>query len=340
MIWRALLLAASTVVPGATAQEVGGSQPRPVDRFEEEIQVLAKLPGPPLRKVTRDDHVLWILGYPKWVPHDLLWRSDSVEHMLAQSGEYLTPPEARVSTLNPVKVTRLLKQFRRTRRIPDRGTLENLLPEDLYLLFSETRLRYAPKQDDLERLRPSVAGKELFYSAARSGGLERGYTIHRAIEKRAREHKVKEVRTVLSERYKDSPLLDSTEDMSAGAEQSCLQARLQGLDAHLEELRQLAAAWAEGDLASLRAAHPGDPAAEVCDPWRLSLNSEELSQMESRGWEFWLENADRALTNNDSTFATLPLEDLLRADGPLSQLRDRGYEVVEPDETPPKENQG
>ena len=38
MTWRALLLAASAAVPGAIAQEVGGSQPPPVDRFEEEIE--------------------------------------------------------------------------------------------------------------------------------------------------------------------------------------------------------------------------------------------------------------------------------------------------------------
>ena len=127
----------------------------------------------------------------------------------------------------------------------------------------------SPKRDDLERLRPSVAAKELFDSAAQSAGLESGFTIHGAIEKRARKHNVKEVPTVLSERYKESTLLDSMEEMSAGAEQTCLQARLQGLDAQLEAHTRLATAWAEGDLASLRA-HPGDSATEACDPRRLA----------------------------------------------------------------------
>ncbi len=340
MIWRALLLAASTVVPGATAQEDGGSQPRPVDLVEEEIQVLGKLPGPPLWKVTRGDHVLWILGTPELVPDGLRWQSDSIEKVLAQSREYLTSRAVTVRASNPVRVVRGLRQFRRTRRIPDRETLEDLLPEDLYQLFSETRLRYAPKQDDLERLRPNVAAKELFDSAAQSAGMERWHIIHRAIERSARKHRVKEVRTVLSKRFKDSTdLLDEMEEMSGGAEQTCLQARLQGLDAQLEAHARLAAAWAVGDLASLRA-HPGDPATEACDPRRLAPDPEELREMESRSWELWLENAERALSNNDSTFAILPLEDLLRADGPLSQFRERGYEVVEPDETPPERQQG
>ena len=181
--------------------------------------------------------------------------------------------------------------------------------------------------------------KELFDSAAQSAGLVSGFTIHGAIDKRARKHNVREVPTVLSERYKDSTLLDSMEEMSAGAEQTCLQARLQGLDAQLEAHTRLAAAWAEGDLASLRA-HPGDSATEACDPRRLAAHPEELIQTESRSWALWLENADRALSNNDSTFAILPLKDLLRPDGPLSWLRERGYEVLEPDETPPEGQEG
>ncbi len=336
--WKALLLVASAAMPAATAQEDGGSKPPPVDRFEEEILVMGKLPGPPLWKVTKDDHVLWILGIPNLVPDNLLWRSDSVEHALAHSSEYLTSRDLLIKASNPVNIMRGLKKIQRTRRIPDHETLEDLLPEDLYQLFLETRLRYAPKRDDLERLRPSVAAKELFDSAAQSAGLERGHTIHRVVEKRARKHNVKKVPTVLVQRYKDSTLLDEMEEISAAAEQTCLQARLEGLDAQLEAFTRLASAWAEGDLASLRA-HPGDSATEACDPRRLAPHPEALSQMESRLWVLWLENADRALSNNDSTFAILPLKDLLRPDGPLSRLRQRGYEVLEPDETPPEEQQ-
>ena len=335
MIWRALLLAASVAVPGAIAQENDESQPAPVDVVEEEIQVVGDLPGPPLWKVTKDDHVLWILGTPELVPDGLRWQSDSIEDALAQSSEYLTSPSLRVGTTNPLKGVRLLRKHMRTRRIPDRGTLEGVLPEDLYQLFSETRLRYAPKRDGLEELRPSVAAEELFDSAAQSAGLESGRTIGRAIEKRARKHNVKKVPANLFERYKDSPLLDSIREVSAGAEQACLQALLQGLDAQLEAHARLATAWAVGDLASIRA-HSGDSATGVCDFFTLALDPEVLSQAVSRVRALWLENVDRALSDNESTFAVLPLGDLLLPDGLLSRLRQRGYEVVEPDEAPPE----
>ena len=332
MIWRALLLAASAAVPGAIAQENDEPQPAPVDVVEEEIQVVGELPGPPLWKVTKDDHVLWILGTPGLVPNDLLWHPDSIEHALAHSSEYLPSPSLRVGATNPVRARRLNKLLR---RMPDRGTLEDVLPENLYRLFSETRLRYAPKRDGLEELRPSVAAEELFDSAAQSAGLESGRTIGRAIEKRARKHNVKKVPANLSERYKDSPLYDSIREVSADAEQACLQTLLQGLDAQLEAHERLATAWAVGDLASIRA-HSGDSATGVCNSIRLAFDPEVLSQVVSRGRALWLENVDRALSDNESTFAVLPLGDLLRADGPLSWLRQRGYEVVEPDETPPE----
>ena len=332
MIWRALLLAASAAVPAAIAQENDESRPAPVEVVEEEIQVVGDLPGPPLWKVTRDDHVLWIFGTPKLVPDDLPWHPDSVDHALAHSSEYLPPPSLRVSLINPVKAWRLIK---RIRRIPDQGTLEDVLPEDLYRLFSETRLSYAPKGDSLEELRPSVAAEELFDSAAQSAGLESGRTIGRAIEKRAKKHNVRKVPAHLSERYKDSPLFDSIQEMSPGAEQACLQALLQGLDAQLEAHTRLASAWAVGDLASIRA-HSGDSATGVCESFTLAFDPQLLSQTESRSWALWLENVDRALTDNESTFAVRPLGDVLRADGPLSWLRQRGYEVLEPDETPPE----
>ena len=334
MNWRALLLAASAAapaVPAATAQQTDESRPTPVDLIKEEIQVVGQLPGPPLWKVTKNDHVLWILGTPRLVPNDLLWHSDSVEHALAHSSEYLPSTSLRVTLLNPVKAWRLIK---RIRRIPDRGTLEDVLPEDLYQLFSETKLRYAPNQDNLERLRPSVAAEALFDSAVQSAGLESGHAIRRAIEKTARKHNVKKVPTSLTERYKDSPLFDSMQEVSPGVEQTCLQARLQELDARLEAHTRLASAWAVGDLATLRA-HPGDSATGTCDSYALAFDPEELSRMESRSRALWLENVDRALTDNDSTFAVLPLDALLRPDGPLSWLRQRGYEVLEPDETRP-----
>ena len=66
---------------------------------------------------------------------------------------------------------------------------------------------------------------------------------------------------------------------------------------------------------------------EACDLRRLPPHPEQLVLGVSRSRTLWHDNADRVLSDNASTFAVLPLVDLLRRDGPLSQFRARGYEV-------------
>jgi hypothetical protein len=45
----------------------------------------------------------------------------------------------------------------------------------------------------------------------------------------------------------------------------------------------------------------------------------------------WLEAAEAALAKNVSTVAALPIESLLREDGMLAALRERGYTVQAPE---------
>jgi hypothetical protein len=45
----------------------------------------------------------------------------------------------------------------------------------------------------------------------------------------------------------------------------------------------------------------------------------------------WLAEADSALSDNESSFAVLPISQLLKADGWLAKLRARGYSVQDPD---------
>ena len=45
----------------------------------------------------------------------------------------------------------------------------------------------------------------------------------------------------------------------------------------------------------------------------------------------WLAEADTALNDNESSFAVLPISQLLKPDGWLAKLRERGYSVRDPD---------
>jgi len=47
-------------------------------------------------------------------------------------------------------------------------------------------------------------------------------------------------------------------------------------------------------------------------------------------YDEWLAAADHALTNNQVTFAMLPMSELLGANGRLAKLKARGYSVEPP----------
>jgi hypothetical protein len=56
---------------------------------------------------------------------------------------------------------------------------------------------------------------------------------------------------------------------------------------------------------------------------RMALTNASLNQA-------WLDAAENALATNASTFAVLPINELLAEDGLLSTLKAEGYEVREP----------
>jgi hypothetical protein len=47
-------------------------------------------------------------------------------------------------------------------------------------------------------------------------------------------------------------------------------------------------------------------------------------------YDKWLTAADEALTENVSSFAVLPISEMLQADGWLDRLRAKGYSIKEP----------
>jgi hypothetical protein len=60
------------------------------------------------------------------------------------------------------------------------------------------------------------------------------------------------------------------------------------------------------------------------------LNLQGIDDPAGRRVHAWLGAVDRALAANRSTLAILPIDELLKQNGKLSLLRERGYRVEEP----------
>lgn len=301
----------------------------------EEVLVTGQQPGPGLWKVTRPDvstgHVLWILGSHSPLPKKMSWRSMEVEAVLAASQELLAPASVDAD-VGPLGGITLLPSLVGVRNNPDGRHLQDVVPADLYARWLPLKARYLGRDDDVEKWRPIFAAQELYQAALEQQGLVPYMGVWPAVEKLARkkrvrmiepevELKVTKARSAIKE-FKSMPLADV----------DCFARTIQRLENDLDLMRERANAWAVGDVPRLQRLAPVERASACIG---VMLDS---SLMRERGFTdvpdrvraAWMTAAEQALARNVSTVAVLSVDELLRPDGYLARLRQRGYVVEDP----------
>jgi hypothetical protein len=301
----------------------------------EEVLVTGHQPGPGLWKVTRPadgtDHVLWILGSYGPLPKKMSWRSTELEAALAGSQAVIAPVSMRASVGALGGVT-LLPSLVGLRRNPDGARLEDVVPPELYARWLPLKERYIGRDGDVEKWRPIFAAQELYEQALRKSGLEPYGVVWPAVEKRARKARVKIVEPEVEVRI-DKPRAAIKEFKQAPLDDhECFAKTIERLEADLELMKVRANAWASGDVEKLRALAPVDNASACI---AVALNAEVLRERGAGDWaaqraSAWLEAVETAFAANASTVAVLNVEQILRPDGYVAQLRARGYVVEDP----------
>ncbi len=112
----------------------------------------------------------------------------------------------------------------------------------------------------------------------------------------------------------------------------CFAGTLDRLETDLDTMRERANAWATGDIDALRSL-PFTDQNQICADAVLQAGitrERGLDDLRERLAAAWLAAAETALANNKSTFAILPMREVLGAGGYIETLRSRGYEVEEP----------
>jgi uncharacterized protein YbaP (TraB family) len=290
----------------------------------EEFTVTGRYPGPPLWKVSQGTHELWIFGTLSVIPKDITWGSVIVERVVGRADEVLRPPGVDAWARNPFRYPALFYRARKLSRNADGATLSEVLPAEIYARYAMIRDRYdAPR--NLEQQRPAIVAGRLFGRAIDAAGLSSGRKLQGSIDKLARDARVKTIDTEI--RADPGDLLDAAEALSKQAELDCFATVLASIEHDLPGIAERARAWAVGDIAALRRFDYPDIEGECLSFAGTSAGLRETFQ---RAEDAWLEAAERALAENQTTFATLGVGDLLRADGPLARLRERGYDVHEP----------
>jgi hypothetical protein len=173
---------------------------------------------------------------------------------------------------------------------------------------------------------------ELYAKANRKAGLGQKPVITPVIEAVLKQRKMKITPTTLKIKIDDpkAAIKDFTREGVNDLE--CFRASLDRVEKDIPEMVDRANAWSVGDLDALRAL-PSEKQAGACISALTSgefARKRGMSDVEARVRAQWLEAAEGALQKNRVTFAILPIAELLKADGYLSYLQAKGYQVEAP----------
>jgi TraB/PrgY/gumN family len=333
----------------------------------ETVLVTGEQPGPGLWKVSRDGHVMWVLGSIGEVPDTFNWRTKELEARIAESQEVLYPGWPRVNLdVSVFQALTLVPSAFKAAKNPDGATLKDLLTPGAYATWLRLRKKYLDDDDDIEKYRPMICEDKLNDAIGKKAmkGL-RMSPVDAVVRKIARKHKVRIHTLPPVERKieveKPRSILKAARNLDL-AEGECVGrnlVRTEKMDAMGLLAYDVAPtnAWATGDLDAMR--QKPDPALaelqrEDCGTAALNaaMNStnSELPAEVSRGIDLikqqeemykqagaesernWLEAAEAALANNKSTVAVLPMNVVLNPWIYLAKLKEKGYVVEAPDD--------
>ena len=321
----AAALAAASSLAGAAGVAAAPMSGAGLEQLDE-IAIIGERPGPRLWKVSKGDHVLWLLGTLSHIPKRMTWRSSEVESALAGSQQLLASGPSVSASVGPFAAIRLYMQWRRTQKNPDRLRLDVWLPAPLYARFEALKARFDPGDDGIEELRPSFAALRLYEHAVDAAGMTQHDEVEQAVIKLAKRRGIPIQRATL--RVEDpSGTLKEVSALPPTTEVDCLAATVTRIETDLPSMQQRARAWAVGDVDRLRAL-PYPNQREVCIS--ALANSPRIKALVDTLVRAWSIEAEAALDRNRVSFAMRPIYELLDSDGPLAKFRAEGYVVTGP----------
>jgi uncharacterized protein YbaP (TraB family) len=310
---------------GLRAADAAAGSPPALQQLDE-VDVVGERTGPRLWKISKGDHVLWLLGTLTHIPKRMTWRSAEVENALGQSQELLDSGFSVSASIGPISAVKLYFQWRHTEKVPEHTTLKSWVPAPLYARFEAVKANFDNGDKGIEELRPSLAALRLYDKAVDAAGLTERDDVEQAVVRLAKKLHVP-VHRPKFEVSDPSAALKELSTLPPSLEIDCLDATVTRIESDLQNMQQRARAWSVGDVDRLQAlTFPNQR--EVCIT--AISNSPRMKQMVDRAQQLWLDEAEAALTRNRVSFAMRPIYDLFDASGPLARFRQEGYRIEGP----------
>ncbi len=227
----------------------------------DEIVVTGEYAGPGLWQVTHPDypgHTLWILGEPPPLPNRMRWHPQKVERVALQSQEILLQPGFSLKPDKKVGVFRMLSLVPaalKLRKNPDKATLRELIPPDIYARWLVQKKLYLGRDSGVEKMRPFLVAQKLRDAAFKEMDLGVGGAWG-AIAKMVGEKKIPVTSPSLDFTFKTDELRAQIKSFARQklADEECFAQTVALTEAlsnkQVEDAR--ARAWATADLARLQ----------------------------------------------------------------------------------------
>jgi uncharacterized protein YbaP (TraB family) len=312
-----LICASLATATSAFAQTTDLMPTDPGSAVVEELQVVARPPGPALWLVEKGGAKLYVVGSAPPLPHQLKWDSPRLNRAMDQASLVLVPPEASVG---PLQVTKFFLTGGGGVRQPFGKKLENRLPPDLLARFVNAREQAQRTAVPYKDWKPAVAGFVLLSDFRQAAGLSEAKPVS-TIERMA---KAKGVKVKAMSQYRLGPILSSAGKLSDEANLACLRDALTELEYDAQHNTTIGTDWANGDLASVRARYSAS-AAQRCvmrAPGGPGLLGQQIGQS--------ADALNEALNRPGVTIAVVDLAFLLPANGVLDRLKASGATITSP----------
>jgi predicted NUDIX family NTP pyrophosphohydrolase len=303
-----------------------------VDAAPATVVVEGRRPGPGVWKVSKGDHVMWVFGTYSPLPQKMDWDAARVERLVGKSQEVLTRPGARME-VGFFRGLTLLPTAIGIDKNPDGATLRDVLPADVYARWQVLKGKYIGEDDGIERRRPIFVADTLLSRGLSKSGLTQNTGVEEQIEKAAKRDKVKVTSTTLGMDVDDPRALMKEFKKSQMEDVACFTKTLDRLEGDIDAMRVRANAWANGNIAeisSLDYAERDKACNDAIFNSEFARNSPAFQHLPERIRANWMKVAEKALADNTSTFALLPMKDVIGPQSYLADLQAKGYTVESP----------
>ena len=297
----------------------------------EEVVVYGIRQGPDLWKVSNGENVLWIMGTLSPLPKKMKWHSELVEAKIEESQALILPPKV-TADVGFFQGISLASSAIGIKKNPDKKELVDVLPKEIYKRWAMLKQKYLGESNKIEKSRPLFASNQLFSKAVEKNGLTYDTKVEKKLIKFAKKHDLQLVRPNIVVKLENAKSAIKDFKKSQLDDLECFVDTLDILENDMENLRLRANAWAEGDVSGI---HDLKLSSELNSCRSTIMNSRlakeiGISDIQSKLSQLWLNEAIKALNQNQSTFAFLPIQYLLEDKYFLSKLEDQGFTIKVP----------